>query len=162
MGNIRIVNRKRASEVLSGNVNKDDCSGNSIVTFKIVSTAATEVVKYSAVIDTEGNAGGDVKITDNNGVVLLSRGSSSNGNITIPTNVPITVELNTRANTVHQGIHGTRVLLADCSNSPGRITVSGTTSLLLESDTLGYILEVVNVQTLYADDPDSGGGGGLP
>lgn len=159
MGNIRIINRKRASVVLSGDVDKNDCSGNSIVTFKIVSTEATEVVRYSTVVDTEGNAGGDVKITDNNGVVLLNSGSSGNGNITIPTNVTITVELNTHANTVYDGIHGSRILLADCSNLPGRITVSGTTSLSLESDTLGYILEVVNVQTLYVDDPDSGGGG---
>ena len=159
MGNIRIINRKRASVVLSGDVDKNDCSGNSIVTFKIISTEATEVIKYSTTVDTEGNAGGNVKITDNNGVVLLNSSSSGNGNITIPTNVTITVELNTHANTVYDGIHGSRILLADCSNLPGRITVFGTTSLSLESDTLGYILEVVNVQTLYADDPDSGGGG---
>ena len=38
MGSIRIVNRKRVSVVLSGDVNKNDCSGNSVVTFKIVST----------------------------------------------------------------------------------------------------------------------------
>ena len=109
MGSIRIVNRKRASVVLSGDVDKNDCSGNSIVTFKIISTAATEVVKYSTTVDTEGNAGGNVRITDNNGVVLLTRGSSGNGNITIPTNVTITVELNTSANTVYNGIHGSRV-----------------------------------------------------
>ena len=30
MGSIRIINRKRASVVLSGDVNKNDCSGNSI------------------------------------------------------------------------------------------------------------------------------------
>lgn len=162
MGSIRIVNRKKAVSIISGDLRTNDCIGSNTIKFMILSDSATELVSINSNVESDGNGSGGVNIIDDvTGVSYYNTSSSKNEVATLPTNKVLKLEIHARANTEYvtsQGIH--MILPDDCSRKA--IQMSGNTSVKISSSTLGTLIDAMAVQTVYADDPESGGGGGLP
>lgn len=157
MGSIRIVNRKKAVSIVSGDLRTNDCLGSNTIRFMILSDSATELVSINSSVESEGNGSGGVNIVDDvTGVSYYNTSSSKNEVATLPTNKVLKLEIHARANTEYvtsQGIH--MILPDDCSRKA--IQMSGDTSVRISSNTLGTLIDAAAVQTVYADDPESGG-----
>ena len=163
MGSIRIINRRKAVSIVSGDLRTNDCIGSNTIKFMIISDNATELVTIKSDVESDGNGSGGVDIIDDVTGVSYYRTTYSNTEVaTLPTNKVLKLEIQATANTEYvdsRGIH--MILIGDCSRKA--IQMSGATSVEISSSTLGQMISAKAVQTVYADDPESGGGigGGL-
>lgn len=163
MSNIVIINKRKALRIISGDLRKNDCIGSNTIKFMILSDNVSETVTVQSDVESDGNGRGSAGITnDATGVSYYSTLHSNNEIVTLPTNTVLKLEINATANTEYVTSRGVHMILAGgCERKA--ILLSGSTSVTIKSNTLGSLLNASAVQSLYANDPESGGGlgGGL-
>lgn len=163
MSSIVIINKRKAVRIISGDLRKNDCIGSNTIKFMILSDNASETVTVQLDVESDGNGSGGADITnDATGVSYYSTLHSSSEIVTLPTNTILKLEINATANTEYVTSRGIHMILAGgCERKA--IMLSGSTSVTIKSNNLGQLLNALAVQTVYANDPESGGGlgGGL-
>lgn len=163
MSNIVIINKRKALRIISGDLRKNDCIGSNTIKFMILSDNVSETVTVQSDVESDGNGRGSVDITnDVTGVSYYSTVHSNSELITLPANTVLKLEINATANTEYVTSRGTNmILLGGCDRKA--IMLSGSTNVIIKSNDLGQLLNASAVQTVYANDPESGGGlgGGL-
>lgn len=163
MSNIVIINKRKAVRIISGDLRKNDCIGSNTIKFMILSDNVTETVTVEADVERDGNGRGGADITnDVTGESYYSTTYSNSEIVTLPANTILKLEISASANTEYVTSRGTHmVLIGGCERKA--IMLSGSTRVTIKSGTLGSLLDALAVQSIYAEDPESGGGlgGGL-
>jgi hypothetical protein len=163
MSNIVIINKRKAVRIISGDLRNNDCIGSNTIKFMILSDNVSETVTVQADVESDGNGSGGANITnDATGMSYYSTLHSNSEIVTLPTNTVLKLEISASANTEYVTSRGINMLLiGGCERKA--IMLSGSTSVTIKSGTLGSLLNASAVQSLYANDPESGGGlgGGL-
>lgn len=124
----------------------------------ILSDNVSETITVQADVESDGNGSGSADITnDASGVSYYSTTHSNSEIVTLPANTLLKLEIRASANTEYVTSRGTHmILIGGCERKA--ILLSGSTSVKIKSNTLGSLLDALAVQSVYADDPESGGG----